>query len=155
MRSWTKLIALALVALGGSFANAGGPEHDYAPFVAVQGYTRTGFTEHIFDEHQFVTDDNGTKTTVDGHLILTEYRIADQTYGGELYLRKSLQEQLEEQLKEFPKTQVLVHNDKCLAGSAPLFTVRFQKGYTPVWVEVYCSDDFYRVNVAEEQAFHH
>lgn len=107
MRSWTKLIVPALVALGGSFANADSPEHDYAPFVTIQGYTRDDFEEHRFDEWTFVSDNNGTKTTVEGRRIIEHYRVGDQTYGGELYLLKSLQELLQEQLSEFPKTQIL------------------------------------------------
>lgn len=157
MPSWTKLFVPAFLALGASFANAESPGRDYDPFVTIQGYQRSEFTEHRFDEAQFLSNDKGTKTTVDGHLTIVRYGLADETYGGEIYLRKSLQEQLDEQLKKFPKTQILYNTNECTQDNpwAPLFTIRFENGNIPVWVQVDCTYKGYRVIVLEEQAFHH
>jgi hypothetical protein len=94
MRNWTKLIVPALVTLGGPFANAAAPGHDYPPFVTIDGYERSNFIEHRFDKAVFVSDDQGTKTTVAGHYISVEYRLKDPIDAGDAYLLSSLQEQV-------------------------------------------------------------
>ena len=158
MRSWMKLIVLALVTLGGSFAYAEGPGTDYPPFVAVEGYQRTDFVEHRFDKAVFLSDDKGTKTTVAGHLIYVEYTLKDPTAGGDLYLVSSLQEQL----RAIKDAQILNQSDRCPGGSIqigvterPVLTIRFNKNNNPVWVAISCRDPYYSVTVVEEQAFHH
>jgi len=158
MRSWMKVIVPAIVNLGGlsANANAAGPGHDYPPFVTIQGYQRTDFLEDRFDKAVFLSDDNGTKTTVAGYLIQAIYRLRDPTYGGDPYLYSSLQEQV----KAIQGAQILNQTDRCTGsgGAEPYnasLTVRFQKGNTPVWVAVSCLSSFgYGVTVVEEQAFH-
>jgi hypothetical protein len=125
------------------------------PFVAIEGYGRdSSFTEHRFDKADFVSDDKGTKTTVAGHLIRVTYSIRDKTYGGWPYLLNSLQEELEEIQRQIEGVQILNQQTDGQCHD-PLFTVRFQKGNTPVWVAVSCQDEQYAVTVVEEQAFHH
>lgn len=155
MRSWMKLIVPTLVTLGGSFAHAEGPGHDYPPFLTIEGYHRTDFTERRFDEAVFVSDDTGTKTAVAGHRIKVEYRLNDETYGGDLYFFSSWKEQLRDIQKQIQGLQILYQVNNCRGGGQPVLTVRFQKGDTPVWVAVECWSDGYNVTAVEEQAFHH
>ena len=161
MRSWMKLIVVALVILGGPFANAEGPGHDYPPFVAVEGFQRTTFTEHRFDKAAFLSDDKGTQTTIAGHYFYIGYRLNDPTAGSDPYLLSSFQEQLESFKRKIQKVEVLNKTDRCygtvdFASYNAVLTVRFQKGNTPVWVAVSCNSGIgYGVTVVEEQAFHH
>jgi hypothetical protein len=152
MRSWMKLIVPALVTLGGPFANAAGPGHDYTPFVAVEGYQRDEFTEHKFDKAVFVSDDKGKKTTVAGYFFKIQYRLTDPTAGGDTYLLSSLQAQV----GAIKGAQILNQTDSCNGwySDQAALTVRFQKGNTPVWVAFSCGNGNYIVTVVEEQAFH-
>jgi hypothetical protein len=166
MRSWTKLIVPALLTLGCSFAHAEGPGRDYPSFLAIDGYERSYFVEHRFDEAVFLSDDKGTKTTVAGHFFEIGYELKDPTAGGDPYLLNSLLEQF-----KTIHAEVLNRRDNCprLGHSfppnrydnyleTPVLTVRFERNNIPVWVAITCQtlgSDWYFATVVEEQPFHH
>jgi len=164
MRSWTKLIVPALLTLGGSFADAEDPGRDYPSFLAIDGYERSYFLEHRFDKAVFLSDHNGTETTVAGHFFEIGYKLKDPTAGGDPYLLNSLLEQL-----KTIHAEVLNRRDNCLGTStyfpnssdisnpeSAVLTVRFERNNVPVWGAITCrTSEWYFVTVVEEQPFHH
>jgi hypothetical protein len=146
------ILLLVLPMVAGAQTNG----RDYEPFTRIDGFDITSYSDHRFDSSNFVTDESGKQTRVEGRRIQIEYRAKDsQSYISELELKRTLESQANSVKADilYDKAEGSCNSDE------EMFVARVQHNGIPVWIAFSCSgqSDAVRwigVNVIEERPFH-
>lgn len=140
-----------------SRAQAQSQGKDYAPFTMIQGYQRTNYVDHRFDQAEFYENNTGKKVRIQGHYIDIQYH----TISGDTSGASSIEilKTFESQAKSINAQIVYEPADQggAFCDGYPVFVARFERHNMPVWVSVTCSvgptDGQYDVTIVEEHAF--
>jgi outer membrane protein OmpA-like peptidoglycan-associated protein len=128
---------------------------DYLPFSMLDGFSRSQSVDAKYDFFNFVTDDSGKTSRIEGHKVEIVYAGSGSVRGSGLVILKTLESEANSLNSQILFESSITDEKSCNRDSSMLLIVfKFERSNTPVWASAACNNYAgYTLDIVEEKTF--